>query len=619
MPLASARSILPRLILATAVLWLVAPGLRAEAAPVARKTVQTADDLPRHTYKVSEAPSAILNDDAALAALAADVRRDVEADLLGYDIKDRTTLQGYKGTQLALAMLGGDYASAERLIGELRALEEKPSLKLTTGIVAEAWVGAHRARASPQDFARAFQANLSAAARRLPWDVVQDEIKETKGAYEVRSPALVIGVVKEELDPAALKTGEISATVARRLVAMRNQLVNYLPYKAQIVAALDGVVAAHRVVKPDRWTARLVTLPPDAKAVPVRVGIWDSGVDTDTFKDRLVTDADGRHGIAFDLHANPVLELTYPLGDAQAHLPETIARVKGFEDLQASVDSPEAADLKRYMSGLKPDQVKPTLENLDLVENWLHGTHVTGIAFAGDPFARLVIGRLTFDYHMVPETPTIEQARKNAASYKATVAYFQRNGARVVNMSWGGSLKEVEDDLEANGAGGTAEERKKLARQIFDVDTAGLLAALKQAPEILFVVAAGNSDNNVKFDEFVPSSFQIPNMITVGAVDQAGEETSFSSFGPMVNVHANGFEVESYIPGGQRLKLSGTSMASPQVTNLAAKLFALDPALAPQDAKALILSGCDRSGRVNLVNPAKSVDLLRQRLAAGGH
>jgi len=585
------------------------------ASPVApaRKAVQKADDLPRHTYKVSEAPSAILGDQAAFDALAAAVKRDIESDLQGYDIQDRTTLQGYKATQLALALLGGDYAAGERLVGELRAMEEKPSLRLTTGLVAEAWIKAHLAKAGPEGFAAALQAELAAAAQRLPWDVAQDDIKEAKAGFEVRSAALMIGLAQQEMDPAALKTGEISSSVARRLVGIRNQLVNYLPYKAQIVAALEGVVAAHRVVKPDRWTPRLVALPADARAVPVPVGIWDSGVDTGIFRDRLVTDAAGRHGIAFDLHANPVPELLVPLGDAQAHLAETIARVKGFEDLRSSIDSPEAADLKRYMSGLRADQVKPTLESLDLVDQWAHGTHVTGIALAGNPFARLVVGRITFDYHLVPETPTLEQARKDAAAYQATVDYFKGNAVRVVNMSWGGSLKDVEDALEANGAGGAAEERKKLARQIFDVDTAGLLAAMRSAPGILFVVAAGNGDNNVKFDEFVPSSFQLPNMITVGAVDQAGEETSFSSFGPMVNVHADGFEVESYIPGGQRLKFSGTSMASPQVTNLAAKLFALDAALTPEAAKALILAGCDRNGRVNLVNPAKSVDLLRQQ------
>jgi subtilisin family serine protease len=225
-----------------------------------------------------------------------------------------------------------------------------------------------------------------------------------------------------------------------------------------------------------------------------------------------------------------------------------------------------------------------------------------------------VVGRITFDYRLVPETPTVEQARKDAAASLAQVDYFKQRGVRVVNMSWGGSLKEVEEALEANGAGGTAEERKKLARQIFDIGRDALLAALRDAPRILFVTAAGNDDNNVKFDEFIPSSFQLPNMITVGAVDQAGEETSFSSFGPMVNVHANGFEVESYVPGGQRLKFSGTSMASPQVTNLAAKLFALDPNLSPEEVKALILAGCVKNGRVNLVNPAKSIDLLRRKL-----
>jgi subtilisin family serine protease len=175
-------------------------------------------------------------------------------------------------------------------------------------------------------------------------------------------------------------------------------------------------------------------------------------------------------------------------------------------------------------------------------------------------------------------------------------------------------VRDYENALEANGVGDPA-VRQKSAREIFDITRDALFTAIKNAPEILFVAAAGNSDNNVKFDEFVPSSFQLPNMITVGAVDQAGEETSFSSFGPMVNVHANGFEVESYIPGGRRLKFSGTSMAAPQVTNLAGKLFALDPKLTPEAAKALILAGCELKGRVNWVNPAKTIALLKQPAA----
>jgi subtilisin family serine protease len=77
-----------------------------------------------------------------------------------------------------------------------------------------------------------------------------------------------------------------------------------------------------------------------------------------------------------------------------------------------------------------------------------------------------------------------------------------------------------------------------------------------------------------------------------------------------VVVHANGFEVESFLPGGDRVKFSGTSMASPQVANLAAKLIALKPSLTVAQVKDAILAGAERNGRVNLINPRKSAQLV---------
>jgi Subtilase family len=601
-------------VLIAAAICLLVPLANAQPVPAGKKKVEKADDLPRHTYALTEAPSVLLLDNAPFEALAAALGKDQEADLASYDIQDRTTLQAFTGASLSLAMLDRDYTATLRLVGELRSLQDKPSEKLMAGLTAEAWARAHIAHPSSEGFERAFRDQFAIAVKALPWDVVQNDLKQTKGSYEIRSQTLIVGVVQQNFDQGALKTGAISITVARQLVSYRNQIINFLPLKQEIVDVLSEVVAAHSVVKPDRWTPRLVILGANEKASPVRIGIWDSGVDEGVFKDRLITDAAGHHGIAFTLHSDPSPDLIYPLGTAQEHVEDSIARLKGFSDLQASVDSPEATDLKHYMATLKPDQVKPTLEGLGLVGNWAHGTHVTGIATAGNPFAQVVIGRITFDYHLIPEVPTLEQAQKDALAFGAVVNYFKQNGVRVVNMSWGGSVKDYEDAFEANGAGGTAEERKKLARQFFEVNKTGLLEALKSAPGILFVVAAGNSNDNVSFDEFIPSSFQLPNMITVGAVDQAGEETSFSSFGPMVNVHANGYAVESYIPGGRRMKFSGTSMASPQVTNLAAKLIALDPTLAPEDVKKLILDGCDKNGRVNLISPVNSVALLKAKL-----
>ena len=101
----------------------------------------------------------------------------------------------------------------------------------------------------------------------------------------------------------------------------------------------------------------------------------------------------------------------------------------------------------------------------------------------------------------------------------------------------------------------------------------------------------------------------LPNLITAGAVDQSGTETGFSTFGKTVAVHANGFEVTSLAPGGEKLKLSGTSMASPQVANLAAKLFAMKPELTVAQVKELIVKGANTHGRVTLINPRKTLEM----------
>ena len=87
----------------------------------------------------------------------------------------------------------------------------------------------------------------------------------------------------------------------------------------------------------------------------------------------------------------------------------------------------------------------------------------------------------------------------------------------------------------------------------------------------------------------------LPNLLTVGAVDKAGDEASFTSYGPTVKVHANGYQVESVIPGGEKLAESGTSMASPQVVNLAAKILAVNPKLTPAQVIALIRDNADKT------------------------
>jgi subtilisin family serine protease len=106
--------------------------------------------------------------------------------------------------------------------------------------------------------------------------------------------------------------------------------------------------------------------------------------------------------------------------------------------------------------------------------------------------------------------------------------------------------------------------------------------------------------------------------MTVGAVDKAGDEASFTSYGPTVVVHANGYQVESVIPGGDKLAESGTSMASPQIANLAAKLLAVNPKLTPPQVIKLIRDTAEKTpdGRRTLVNPKKALQKVEEKAAA---
>jgi subtilisin family serine protease len=192
------------------------------------------------------------------------------------------------------------------------------------------------------------------------------------------------------------------------------------------------------------------------------------------------------------------------------------------------------------------------------------------------------------------------------------IEYFKANGVRVVNMSWTVTLRSRESNLEVNAIGKDAEDRAKLAREMFDIEKDALFYAMKNAPEILFVTSAGNENDDVAFEDHYPNSFDLSNLLVVGAVDQSGDETSFTSFGATVDVYANGFEVESYIPGGEKLPGSGTSASSPNAANLAAKLFALQPSLTPSEVIALIKDGAEPNAEgLLLINPKKSAELLK--------
>jgi subtilisin family serine protease len=598
-----------------------------------KKVIEKRDDLPRYTYKINMKAVDLYQNESALLELASKVKKDLENDLDSFIINDKTTLQDFYTTLGTIATLEGRWSDYLGYIEKRRELEDKEATRLTMGMVGEAI--AEGKKAGTSDLAAFVGEFLQKKVSEMPYSVVEANLKSAKGSSEIISPALVQGQIGSAIQPMLDQSGgEMSREVASQLLGAGFTLKYYVLVKDQVGRVLSTVINANKVEKDDIWAARQVNLEAEDGNQPVVLAVWDSGVDTDIFEqtqqiwvnkneipgnnrdDDKNGYVDDVHGIAYSLHSDKEKSILFPIGELSSD-PKTLQRqMKGITDIQSAIDSPEASELKQKLSTLKPEEAKPLIEEINLFANYSHGTHVAGITAEGNPHVRILAARITFDHRMIPEEPTVEQAKKDAKALTEVIQYFKDNGVRAVNMSWGGSIAGIERALEMNNAGGTPEERKALAREIFSIGDKALREAIQGAPEIFFITSAGNDDNDVRFDEFLPSSYDFPNIISVGAVDQAGDETSFTSFGK-VDVYANGFEVSSYVPGGDQLKLNGTSMSSPQVLNLVGKLLAVNPYLSVEQLRSLVLDGSDEKKvgdrTVKLLNPKNSLRILTEQ------
>lgn len=572
------------------------------ASPIAqaeRRVITSADQLPRRSYLISKLPSELMEaPKSEMEAVITALDKDLAADLAEFDIRDRATRTGMIGARAQIAIYRGDWAKAIEYLRDIRSQQEKEADKLMSGLSTEIIAGVRQKGGSEETQRALVKAAVAEVWGKMPWSVVGDTMKGAKGSMELLSKNVTLGSIKSGLDPAVTNLKfNVPAGIVTSIVSVRNAFDHTLPFRDDLVAVLQNIIDKNQVAKVDIWTERLVNLSESAKAKPVVIGIWDSGTDVDLFKPASI------RGIAFDKDANLTTPLVRPMGEATARMPSLKQYMKGSLDLRAAIDSPDARALKQRIGTLKQEEVKQFQEDLSALGMWAHGTHVAGIALDGNPFARVTAVAMHWDNSVIPSLPTEDRSKRTAASYTAAVENFKKAGARVVNMSWRYGATAYEGALAFHNVGKTPEERKTMAIKLFEIEKAALYNAIKNAPEILFVAGSGNEDNSADFAQYIPAGFELPNLITAGAVDQAGTETSFSTFGKTVVVHANGFEVNSFIPGGEKLKFSGTSMASPQVANLAGKLFALKPELTPIEVKALILKSSERKGRVNLINP----------------
>jgi Subtilisin-like serine proteases len=151
---------------------------------------------------------------------------------------------------------------------------------------------------------------------------------------------------------------------------------------------------------------------------------------------------------------------------------------------------------------------------------------------------------------------------------------------RVINASWGSTMKSkaLEDAIRAAGEQG-----------------------------ILFVAAAGNDGSNNDKRPHYPSNYDLPNVVSVAALDRNDQLTSFSNWGPKtVHIAAPGKDILSTWLGDNYREASGTSMAAPHVAGVAALILAKEPNLSVEKLRERLLKSVD------------PIDSLKGKVESGG-
>ncbi len=151
---------------------------------------------------------------------------------------------------------------------------------------------------------------------------------------------------------------------------------------------------------------------------------------------------------------------------------------------------------------------------------------------------------------------------------------------RIISASWGSTSKSkaLEDTIRAAGDAG-----------------------------ILFVAAAGNDGSNNDSRPHYPSNYDLPNVISVAALDRSDELAGFSNFGvKTVHIAAPGKEILSTWLGDDYREASGTSMATPYVSGVAALIVANEPGISMAQLRQRILGTADE------------IDSLKGKVATGG-
>lgn len=212
----------------------------------------------------------------------------------------------------------------------------------------------------------------------------------------------------------------------------------------------------------------------------------------------------------------------------------------------------------------------------DLYED-SHGTHVTGI-IAADSGNSIGVSGVAPNAKILP-LKFISYNGGYISDAIEAIEYAKKMGVKIINCSWSGP-----------------EYNEALKYTIENAD-------------ILFVCASGNYMSDISMFPVYPASYDLPNVISVAAVNNNGNLWSASNYGIKVNVAAPGESIISTLPDNQYAFEDGTSMSAPFVTGIAALLQSINFELTPNQMKNLIINnGRKISELTNYVGSGGIVD-----------
>lgn len=186
-------------------------------------------------------------------------------------------------------------------------------------------------------------------------------------------------------------------------------------------------------------------------------------------------------------------------------------------------------------------------------------------------------------------------------THVAGILAAARNGRGVVGVAPGAGLYVVKAfDRYGNGRLSRilealqwcADQRLHLVNLSFGMkqESVALRRAVQKATAtgLLVVAAAGNEG---RADSVVyPARYS--EVLAVAALGKDGRRARFSSFGPEIDFIAPGEDIKSTYPGGRYRVLSGTSMAAPHVTGIAALLLGARLQLRGGEVRQLLVASC---------------------------